>query len=141
MKTSFMTVLLCASVSLAADRYYIVVDPATTNEVKSFVSPVALPVATPKGHARMEVTKAAYNADAIAKPEDRLKGIDPAKIQAALAAAKSYQTEDHADLNEISPEVLKAVVAAIVKSVNARLPATNKITAAEIRQNIKDALP
>jgi hypothetical protein len=46
-----------------------------------------------------------------------------------------------ANMETISPEVLKAVVAAIVKSVNARLPGTNKITAAEIRQNIKDALP
>lgn len=46
-----------------------------------------------------------------------------------------------ANMEIISPEVLKAVVAGIVKAHNAKCPAAERITAAEVRQAIKDELP
>jgi uncharacterized protein GlcG (DUF336 family) len=70
---------------------------------------------------------------------------DAAYITANAATAKAYlanrSKDDKAAIKEVSPEVVKAIVAAIVKTVNKRLPQDKQISAPEMTDAIKGELP
>lgn len=68
-----------------------------------------------------------------------------AYIEANAATARAYLADydrtEKAAIKEVSPEVLKAVVAAVIKTVNKRLLPAERITAEEMTAAIKEALP
>jgi hypothetical protein len=68
---------------------------------------------------------------------EQLIALEPA----ALVWQSNREKDSKAAIKEVSPEVVKAIVAAIVKTVNKRLPADKQISAPEMTDAIKGELP
>ena len=60
-----------------------------------------------------------------------------ARVATALANRKDKESE----IDEVSPETMKAMLKAMVKVINLRLPEDRKITAKEMKAAIKKELP
>ncbi len=122
MRVFWVLCFLLVDSAFAGDHWYIVIDPSTGVEMKSYYSADVEPTLSPSGRVRVEITKREYDADKDVAPADRLKNIPNSKARIAAATTNAYNAKAESEYSKVE---------VTLTAQNAKLSPANRVSKAD----------